>query len=634
MSNTLKILHVEDIQTDAELVKRELQKSGISFESLWVPDKETYVEALEHFNPDVIICDHSLPSFTSTDALKILNDTGKRIPFILVTATISESFLVSMVKNGVDDYLLKDRLQRLPTAVLNAVEKVSAEKDKDRYYHEVISQEKKFRALIENISDAILLLNRKGEIIYRSPSATTITGFLSEEVLHKKLDNSFHPDDLTEARHMFKHSYLCPGVVMHESFRILHKNGNYIWVEGSITNLLHDENVNAFIVNYRDITERKKAEKLLQKSEANLKAIYNNTEVSYVLLDKKLNILAFNERTSYIYKRLSGEEFVEGIDFLSLSVIKRIRHVNEKLLKVLKGKKINFETEGADNDGVMIWLSVSLVPVLGDENNVIGVVVSTEDITERKRDELQKEKMTSEIIRHNKNLEQFAYIISHNLRSPVANIIGLSNMIHSTPNMKSEDFKRCMDGLEVSVKKLDDTIIDLNFILQTRKEINEKKERVYFTELINDIKTSINHLLEGRDITIKTDFSELNEFTTIKSYIHSIFYNLISNSIKYRDPHKPALIEINSKVHNSKLVISFKDNGLGIDTVAHKNTIFGLYKKFHPQIEGKGMGLYMVKTQVEMLEGYIKIISAVDKGTEFVLEFPLHDSVAQESKSK
>lgn len=109
----------------------------------------------------------------------------------------------------------------------------------------------------------------------------------------------------------------------------------------------------------------------------------------------------------------------------------------------------------------------------------------------------------------------------------------------------------------------------------------------------------------------------------IKSYIHSIFYNLISNSIKYRKPGKIAAIEVKTVLIAGKILISFKDNGVGIDLTKNGNKIFGLYKRFHHEVEGKGLGLFMVKTQVEALGGNIRVNSKPGEGAEFIVELPL-----------
>ncbi|MGZ4100022.1 MAG: sensor histidine kinase, partial [Bacteroidia bacterium] len=109
---------------------------------------------------------------------------------------------------------------------------------------------------------------------------------------------------------------------------------------------------------------------------------------------------------------------------------------------------------------------------------------------------------------------------------------------------------------------------------------------------------------------------------SVKSYVHSIFYNLISNSIKYRKPDKALVITIKSEVNKERIMISFKDNGIGIDLIKHGDKIFGLYSRFHLNIEGKGMGLFMIKTEAESLGGNITVKSKPGEGAEFIVELP------------
>jgi signal transduction histidine kinase len=146
---------------------------------------------------------------------------------------------------------------------------------------------------------------------------------------------------------------------------------------------------------------------------------------------------------------------------------------------------------------------------------------------------------------------------------------------------------------------------------------------VRFSDLVEDIKMSIHSLMEKEKVIIRTDFAEVENFFTLKSYLNSIFFNLISNSIKYRSKDFAPVIEIESKIVKEKVLIKFSDNGLGIDVANNGSKIFGLYKKFHNHVDGKGMGLYMVKTQTEILGGKISVASEVNKGTEFMLEFDL-----------
>jgi PAS domain S-box-containing protein len=621
MNKVIRILHLEDVQYDADLVQRELKKGDFPYELLWVSDRSRFEKALDGFQPDIVLCDHSLPSYTSLDAIQAIRARGFHIPFVLITATMSEEFVVEMIKQGVDDYIIKDRLWRLPSAVLNVIQRKNAEKEKEKYLSEIISKEKRFRALIENLSEAIVLCDKSERITFHSPAAAGITGLSGEQINGKIFYSLFHPEDESLLREIFRQSAELPAETVNISFRFVEPGGTVKWLEGSVSNSLHDENVKAFIINFHNITARKKAEQLQRKSEANLRAIFDNTRIAYILLDSQLKIISYNNRSQDYFEKEFKKQLREGETITVYFPDERGGLMNERFERALQGEVLNYQSNFKQADGSLNWYNVEMLPVLHDHDEAMGLIITLEDITERKNIEIDKEKMTSDLLQHNKNLEQFAYIISHNLRSPVANIIGLSNLIQSSPGMSDSDFNRCMEGLALSVKKLDDIIVDLNYILQMRREIDEKKETVRLASLVKDIKTSISNLIDKEKISIKTNFSAVSEIFTIKSYLNSIFYNLISNSIKYRHPGHPSVIEISSKRADNKILITFRDNGLGIDLKANQNKIFGLYKKFHPQIEGKGMGLYMVKTQVEILGGSIHVNSEVNKGTEFLIEF-------------
>ncbi|RYZ98275.1 MAG: PAS domain S-box protein, partial [Sphingobacteriaceae bacterium] len=259
---------------------------------------------------------------------------------------------------------------------------------------------------------------------------------------------------------------------------------------------------------------------------------------------------------------------------------------------------------------------------LDKKGNAIGLYGITHDITDRKNAEIEREKMTEDLIHRNKELEQFAYIISHNLRAPVANILGTTSMLNDEELSEEEKtiFRR---GLNESVIGLDNVIKDLNNILEVKRGVRETKEKVCLSELVNDISISIKNRIDEDHVTLVCDFNAIDEFSTLKSYLYSIFYNLIFNSIKFRRPTIPCIIDIKSQRTNNKIILTFTDNGLGIDLHKRGDQVFGMYKRFHANTEGKGMGLFMVKTQVETLGGKIGVMSEVDSGTVFTIEFNL-----------
>ena len=494
----LQLLLLEDMITDAELVIRTLERSGMDFNAILAHNKAGFINAIKENTFDAILADNTLPQFSAIDALRINNDSSIDIPFILVTGSISEEYAVEIMKEGACDYVLKDRLQRLPNAVLGAVHKFRLEKERKKYLDEVIANE----ALLKE--------------------ASRLAHFGSWEV--DLINNVERWSD--------------------EQYRILG------YEPGEITPSLEN------------------------------------------LLDRV---------------------HPEDLDDVKLII--------EDTLKNLALQK--FDCKVITKDGTVRHISAEMAVKRDENNKPLRINGFIRDVSEAKHAELKEKKITADLIQRNKDLEQFAYIISHNLRGPVANIVGVSNALLEG-SLDEEENTEFMGALSVSVKKLDNIITDLNHILQVKHHVNENKELVVFSQIVEDIKSSIGSFLEDKCIMIIIDFAEVDEMSTLKSYMRSIFYNLISNSIKFRKPELSPVIEIKSRRYKDMIELTFKDNGIGIDLEKKNNQIFGLYKRFHPEYaEGKGMGLFMVKTQVETLGGRISIQSKVNEGTQFKIEFEL-----------
>lgn len=434
-----------------------------------------------------------------------------------------------------------------------------------------------------------------------------------------------HPDDRERAINHFA-DYLKNGSVgMYESyFRMLHVNGSWVWIwsrgqtlrdaQGKLTPLTVGTHI--------DITETKKAEALIKEQADIFTAIIENANESIGLVSPDQKLLQFNKTAKERIKKNRGVEIEYGTklkDFLYLDSENIFLSMFDK---ALAGNSSETEVSQSDVHDKVFWLRTRMYPVYDTQKELIGVAILTENITERKTLESERQKILEEMMQRNRDLEQFTYIVSHNLRVPVANIIGICDYMQNT-EMDSEEKEEMDNGLRVSAHKLDEIIKDLNIILQLKSEISEKKEVIRFTDLINNIKISFVNLIEKEEVTFLTDFSAVEEIKTIKSYLYSIFYNLISNSIKFRRQNINPIIEIKTELVEDKIEISYKDNGLGIDLEKKGDLVFGLYKRFHTHAEGKGMGLFMVKTQVETLGGSISIKSEIDTGTEFTIKFEI-----------
>lgn len=365
-----------------------------------------------------------------------------------------------------------------------------------------------------------------------------------------------------------------------------------------------------------------------KKSEANLRTIIDTAETSYILFGGDLCILSFNLLAQKYSQEINNATLVVGSHISNYFSVGRWTQILEMLDKVATGETVSYDLNFINEHSVSKWHHISWVKVANNDNKDYGYFLSNKDITEAKTIAIEREKITADLIQHNNDLEQFTYIVSHNLRAPVANILGLIDILKNHDEELDKDTKKeVVDRVYTSIKNIDTIIKDLNQILQARKTVDGRKELVDLENLLVAVKTSVKNSTSNETITFEHDFSAVESMFTTRSYLYSIFYNLISNSIKYRNPDVPAVISIKSQKANNRIELRFKDNGKGIDLDKNGQSIFGLYKRFDNSVEGKGMGLYIVKTQVTTLGGTIQIESQLGTGTEFILSFPRENNL-------
>jgi signal transduction histidine kinase len=223
-----------------------------------------------------------------------------------------------------------------------------------------------------------------------------------------------------------------------------------------------------------------------------------------------------------------------------------------------------------------------------------------------------------ELIQQNNQLEQFAFIAAHNLRAPLASILGLANLLKFSEDPAEKDVViKKMIGATLD---LDCVIQDLNTILDVKKHTSNITE-VNLANALNRSKKTLEREFEETKTQLVTDFKIIDKVIAVPPYIESILYNLLSNAIKYRHPDRVPQINISSDETEKYVVLRVSDNGLGIDLDKHRLNVFSLYKRFHLHTEGRGLGLYLIKTQMAALGGKIEVQSEVDKGTTFILYF-------------
>ena len=614
----MRIIHLEDHQDETEIVERLVKKAGFPYIWKWTASKEEYVAALKDFSPDIIISDHSMPAFSSVEAFRIVRDLRLDIPFILVTATVSEDFAVMMMREGVADYVLKDRLQRLPGAIQNALEKWKAERENRSYINQIIQSQANLSALMENSNVNIYSLDRTFRYLtFNSQLKATVKRQYGVEI--KPGDDALgilDPEQREEWREFYIQALRGNSLRFVKEFDI---ERSIFYINFIINPIIEGDMITGLACFATDITKEKLAEENLAKSEARFRALTENNFDSIVLSDNE-------NRMTYASPSLSR---TLGYSLEEIAISKNVVRFHPDDWNLIKqvfenakanpGLPVPATARMQHRRGHYIWAEGVITNMLENES-VRGIVANYRDVTERKEAELNQAQMTRDLVQRNKDLEQFAYIVSHNLRGPVANILGISNILQFS-KASEQDKAVALEGMYTATSKLDEVIIDLNSILDTKREVNNRKEIVVLQDLVDGIALSIAGMIDENSCNIVTDFTQVKSILTIRSFLQSIFYNLISNSIKYKQPNTDLVIRISSQQKNGSTKLVFSDNGMGIDLSTQGSKIFGLYRRFHTKhAEGKGMGLFMVKTQVESLGGEIHVKSEVNKGTEFTID--------------
>lgn len=218
----------------------------------------------------------------------------------------------------------------------------------------------------------------------------------------------------------------------------------------------------------------------------------------------------------------------------------------------------------------------------------------------------------------NAQLEDFAHIMSHNLRSPLTNINGLHRIYQQEPNPENAAF--VLDHINRVSHNMMQTIEDLNVILKSRINQQLPIEEVSLTDLIEKEKQNLTAILEQTQAEIQTDL-QVKTIGLPKIYGESILHNLISNALKYRSPDRKPMVKIITWLTTDRIYLSVTDNGLGMDLAKMGHRLFGLYNTFHRHENAKGLGLYLTKMQIESLGGKIEVASAIGKGTTFTVSF-------------
>jgi two-component system cell cycle sensor histidine kinase/response regulator CckA len=387
----LRVLIIDDSAEDADSIVVELRRAGYTPNDRRVTTCEEMSAALTEQPWDLILCANHLRDFSSEKAVRLAQQKGIAAPVLLVSAATVDEAAVSALKAGARDIIMQDRLSRLGLAVERELKEAQNRVRQQELEAGIKRSEKRFRALIENSSDAICLLNAQAVMLYASPAAERILGYAPDELVGRNAFDLILQADHPLAMQRLGELLALPGQTLTAQLRLIRKDGDLIWTEHFGTNLLGEESVAALVVNFRDVTAQKSVEQKLRENEehaqrelAELEHIYHTAPVGLCLIGTDLRYLRINERLAVMNGLPADEhlgrtvwDVIPGAASFMAPMLARIIESDKPLLNW------QFRTEKVAGSGPRDLLA-SYYPVKTSSGKTLGVAGVVQDITDLK----------------------------------------------------------------------------------------------------------------------------------------------------------------------------------------------------------------------------------------------------------
>jgi len=385
MDKFYRILLVEDETQDAELNIREVKKVLPNSKFEITDNRNSYMDLLLSYHPDIILSDFNMPSFDGLSALRITQEMCPHAPFIMVTGSINEDTAVECMKAGATDYVLKDSLKRLGSAINNALKQSELRKEKIESEKRLIESEKSYYGLFNSVSEAIYIINDRGEFIAINAGTEKMYGYSSEEVIGKTPEflSAKGLNDLETISHQLN-DVLATGIQQQFEFWGKRKNGD-IFPKDVICNRGNYFGQVVVIATARDITERKEAEEKLKRERKLLRTLIDNLPVTIYVKDNECRKVIANRADLKIVGVKTEVEVLGKTDLETYGPEIGMRGFTDDKRVIDSGEAVlNREEDFWDENGIQRWLITSKIPLTEENGEIIGLVGIGRDITEQK----------------------------------------------------------------------------------------------------------------------------------------------------------------------------------------------------------------------------------------------------------
>jgi PAS domain S-box-containing protein len=629
MNDSIRILFLEDTLTDAEIIWRQIKKDGISFTRKLVETRVDYVDALKSFDPEMIISDFALPQFNGLEALKIRNELTPSIPFILVTGSINEEVAVNCMKAGADDYIIKENLSRLGTAIKSALKNKEIIRQKDSAENLIKQERIMLRTLIDNLPAPVYILDAKGRKVIANKADVENIGYSSESEVLGKNDLELFPGEIGKRGHEDNMCVINSGIpILNREENFVNKSGDTRWLLTSKFPLCDSQGgITGLVGLGHDVTERIKTEEAIKENEEKYRALFDGANDAILIL-REGKFIECNETAISMFGCEGKEDIINHSPWELSPELQPDGKVSEEQVedaveKVLRGESQRFTWKHIKKNGDLFDAEVSLNRIILGNNVYVQSIVR--DVTEKMRAEAQLILAKDKAEESDRLKTAFLHNISHEIRTPMNAIIGFTSLLgesgidSATQNSYIEVITQSSNQLLgivsdiIEISNIEAGITKLNNIeVNINTDITNLWNQYNREALAKGITLNCKLLLPDNKANILADGPKLTK----------VMSNLLNNALKFTSQGR---IEFGYNVKNSFVEFYVSDTGIGIEETQFDRIFERFYQVEYSvsrKYEGTGLGLSICKAYVELMGGSIWLNSRIEKGSEFYFTIP------------